>query len=273
MMAGDDNATVVRCMHGAADGFDAAGGVAAVRWLPEVSREQVCSAAELLLSAYDPLMHTTVFVAGSAGQYVAESYSIEGERIQFCGHGALAAAWWVFNELELDASRLEFANRLHSWRARRGAAGSIVLVYQRPVPVECAVPGFAVAAIGMQADRAAETGGPTDYLILELADANQVRDARPDFDLLGEVTRRAVIATARHVVAGEPACVYRYFAPQYGNPEDAATGSAAVQLGAYWSPRLQREEFTALQLSPQGALLRLACKGDKVELAARVGYG
>ena len=55
-------------------------------------------------------------------------------------------------------------------------------------------------------------------------------------------------------------------------PEDAATGSAAVQLAAFWLSRLARERFTAVQLSPQGARLQLACGVDSVDLMARVAY-
>ena len=72
--------------------------------------------------------------------------------------------------------------------------------------------------------------------------------------------------------ADGPGCVFRYFAPQYGSPEDAATGSAAVQLAAFWSPRLARERFTAVQLSPEGARLQLACGAESVDLMARVEY-
>jgi predicted PhzF superfamily epimerase YddE/YHI9 len=262
-------------MYGASPGLPAAGGSAAVRWLPDVPAEQTRAVAESLLAQQHRGAHTTVYVAGAAGRYVVESYSPSGARIQFCGHGALAAAWVVFNEHEPAANELDFANANRSWQARRSAdpTADIILSYERPNPIACPVPDFVEACLGVRPVAAAEAGSSTDYLILELADAHAVRQLKPDYIGLAGVTERSVIATARTQLDDAPACVFRYFAPQYGNPEDSATGSAAVQLAAYWHPHLQCAQFTALQLSLRGALVRLTCSGDKVELAARVGYG
>ncbi len=271
-----DNITrLIRCMDGVSRDFVAEGATAVVNWLPAVAAEGVIGAAESLLRQRNFLLHTNVFVAGADGRYVAESYSPDGRRIRFCGHGALAAAWFVFEEAEPNATVLEFSGEQQSWRARRAqdSAGNTVLVYDRPTAADCSVPPFAAACLGLRAQAAAEAGGETDYLILELADPNQVRGLKPDLAAIEAHTRRALIATARDNGSDGPGCVYRYFAPQYGTPEDAATGSAAVQLAAYWAPRLQRDRFRALQLSPQGALVELVSAGDKVELAARVGYG
>jgi predicted PhzF superfamily epimerase YddE/YHI9 len=261
-------------MYGAAPGHTAVGGIAEVHSLQDVPAEQTRAVAESFLARHPERSHTTVFVAGEAGRYVVESYSPGGARIRFCGHGALAAAWVVLNGNEAAADELECINADRSWQARRSAdaTADIVLSYERPRPTECPVPDFAEACLGVRPVAAAKTGTAADYLILELADADAVRKLQPDYISLAEATRRAVIVTARTLLDSAPACVFRYFAPQYGNPEDAATGSAAVQLAAYWSPRLRSAQFTALQLSQEGALLSLGCSGGKVELAARVGY-
>jgi len=82
-----------------------------------------------------------------------------------------------------------------------------------------------------------------------------------------------LIVTASTMHDEVPGCVFRYFAPQYGPPEDAATGSAAVQLAAYWALQLNVDHFKAHQLSPQGAWMQLRLQGgDTVELAARIRY-
>lgn len=265
----------IRCMQGTLAGSVAAGGVAAVHCLPDVPAELVIEAAESMLPSLEAAHHTNVFVAGGAGQYVAESYSIDGVRIRFCGHGALAAAWLVLREYEPNATRLEFANADRRWRAQRasGTAADISLTYARPAPAVCPVPAFAAEYIGVEPVAAAKVGASTDYLILELADVDAVRELQPRHEMLSRATSRAVIVTARAAFDAETGFVFRYFAPQYGNPEDAATGSAAVQLAAFWSLRLNHDRFTALQLSAGRALMYLDCTGDKVELAARVGYG
>ncbi len=283
--------TLVRAMGGADAGKTSAalGGLANVFWLPDVSPDKIVVEADAILNAQELRENACVFVAGAADQYVAESYSPARAPIQFCGHGALAAAWVIFSQVEPDAQRIAFRNHQHSWQARCGDFGiaDIALTYSRPLPVECAVPEFAATSLGDEPLAAAEVGTESDYLILEFADAETVKGLRPDFTSISAATERALIVTARLPLGTKlsdespaddadeqsPGCVFRYFAPQYGQPEDAATGSAAVQLAAYWSPRLHAAQFMAHQLSPQGARMRLGCSDSTVELAARVGYG
>lgn len=274
---------LIRCLHGdeseASSLINGEGGLARVHWCPDVPATKLSARAEMLLGGHEHRDHIAVLLAGATGHYVAESYAPDGRRIQLCGHGALAAAWVALQELEPDAQSIAFRNEQHSWQAWRGdsAAANIALVYQRPVPVVCAVPEFAVNCLGCQPVVAANVGDEYDYMILELASAQAVQDLQPDFAAMRTATARALIVTATETFAtarGEQlGCVFRYFAPQYGNPEDAATGSAAIQLAAYWSPRFKAEHFTAHQLSVQGAWMQLGCHADTVELAGRVGYG
>ena len=258
-------------MHAAAPD---SGGLATGHWLAKVSPHEIQLTAEKFFASGKAGDYTQVFVAGNEGGYVAESYTPEGGRIQFCGLGALAAARLVFDQHAADVAVLEFANVEQSWQARRSSADNsdITLIYRKPSPLDCTVPAFAAAVLGAQPLSAAEAGGPSGYLLLELTNAAAVRALQPDFNAITAVTRRALIVTAKAMHADGLGCVFRYFAPQYGSPEDAATGSAAVQLAAFWSSRLERERFTAEQLSAQGARLQLGCSGDSVDLTARVEY-
>ena len=67
----------------------------------------------------EPASHVRVLVSGDNGRYSAESYSTANKPIRFCGHGALAAAWFVFEQIETGAEVLEFANTDRQWRAHR----------------------------------------------------------------------------------------------------------------------------------------------------------
>lgn len=251
----------------------ASGGMALVHWCPDVPAEEL---DEFAASMRNPIatLYTSVCVTQDSGHYVAECYSPDGSPIRFCGHGSMAAAWVAFNEHDPDAAVLKFANRQQSWRARRVVTGEadIALTYARPDPQSCAVPDFAEQCLQSKPVAAATVGSDADYLILELSGADAVKLAEPDVAAIAAASRRAFIVTAR-TDGVEPACVFRYFAPQYGVAEDDATGSAAVQLAAYWAPRFAAQRFTARQLSAAGATMRLSCHGDAVELAAHVGYG
>jgi predicted PhzF superfamily epimerase YddE/YHI9 len=252
----------------------AAGSVARVHWLADTAPAELVATAEALFAEQRP-DHVQVFVAGNNGRYVAESYTPDGTRILFCGHGALCAAYAVFQEYETDATRLDFSNADHNWQARRSAPGSsdinfiYSLIYKHPELNACAVPDFAAEVLGVQPQAAAVVGGDAGYLIVELDDVAAVRAVQPDFAALVAAPQRALIVTAKDTTN---AAVFRYFAPQYGNPEDAATGSAAVQLAAYWLSPSQSEQWTLRQLSPQGAEMQVACRNGAVDLAARVGY-
>ena len=238
---------------------------------------------------------TRVWLAGCDGQYRVESFGPiigpinsagrPGARaagtkrravlpIQFCGHGALAAAFLVFNELEPDATELRFANHWQEWRARRlGSTDPVGLVFRRPAIAACSPPDFVAACIAVQPIAAATAGGERGYLIVELASAARLATLEPDYALLAGATGRALVVTAADPDAAGTGFAFRYFAPQYGPPEDAATGSAAVQLAAYWEPRLGSARLEARQLSAQGARMRLDCTAATVELRGRVAYG
>jgi predicted PhzF superfamily epimerase YddE/YHI9 len=270
----------MRCMHTTAPD---SGGLANVHWLTNVSPNGLSNelqvAAESLFASGEVIDCTQVFVAGEDGRYVAESFTPQGGRIKFCGLGALAAARVVFDQHKLKAAVLEFSNLEQSWQARQSASDSdiaatdsITLTYKRPSPTDCAVPAFVAPVLGVQPLTAAKVGGPTGYMLLEVADASALQVVEPDFSALTAATERALIVTAKAMHPDGPGIAFRYFAPQYGTPEDAATGSAAVQLAAFWSSRLARERFTAVQMSPQGAWLQLGCSSDSVDLTAPVEY-
>jgi predicted PhzF superfamily epimerase YddE/YHI9 len=256
------------------------GGLANVHWLADVSSNELQAITETIFESGELGDCTQVFVAGNNGRYVVESYTPQGGRIQFCGLGALAAARVVVDSHAQNAAVLEFANAEQGWQARQAIAGdtdsaainNLTLIYKRPSPADCAIPKFAKSALGVQPLAAATVGGSSDYWVLEVADRSALQAMQPDFSAITAATERAVIVTAKASYADGPGIVFRYFAPQYGTPEDTATGSAAVQLAAYWSQRVQREQFTAEQLSPQGAWLQLGCSEDSVDLTARVEY-
>jgi predicted PhzF superfamily epimerase YddE/YHI9 len=75
---------------------------------------------------------------------------------------------------------------------------------------------------------------------------------------LGIYTRRALIVTcavSKDLALQGENIHLRYFAPQYGIAEDAATGSAMRVLAGYWQQRGLGDELQALQRSPEGGLL------------------
>ena len=104
--------------------------------------------------------------------------------------------------------------------------------------------------------------GCNDAAIIELGDEAAVRAVKPDFKALAGIHRMAVV-TAR---GDSEDVASRVFVPYLGIDEDPVTGSAHAALGAYWAPRLGRNEFTALQASKRSGLLHVRVDGGRVIL-------
>ena len=61
----------------------------------------------------------------------------------------------------------------------------------------------------------------------------------------------------------------RYFAPQFGIPEDPVTGSAHCQLAPYWAAHLGKSAFRAFQASERTGILNLRIEGDRLMIGGQ----
>jgi predicted PhzF superfamily epimerase YddE/YHI9 len=61
--------------------------------------------------------------------------------------------------------------------------------------------------------------------------------------------------------------VSRFFAPDFGVPEDPVTGSAHCTLIPYWAEKLGKNELFARQVSARGGELFCELRGDRVTMA------
>jgi PhzF family phenazine biosynthesis protein len=118
------------------------------------------------------------------------------------------------------------------------------------------------AALGLPDSPAWLADGYNDAAIIEVADEAAVREVAPDFAALKRIHRMAVVTARgdRHDVAS------RVFVPYLGIDEDPVTGSAHAALVPYWTERLGRNEFTALQASARSGVLRCRQDGDRAVL-------
>ena len=107
--------------------------------------------------------------------------------------------------------------------------------------------------------------GYNDAAIIEVGDEDAVRAVQPDFVALKKVHRMAVV-TARGRTED---VVSRVFVPYLGIDEDPVTGSAHAALAPYWTDRLGRDDFTALQASARTGLLHCRKAGNRVIIGGR----
>ena len=104
--------------------------------------------------------------------------------------------------------------------------------------------------------------GYNDAAIIEVADETAVRATKPDFRALKTIHRMPVVTARgqRHDI------VSRVFVPYLGIDEDPVTGSAHAALVPYWTRRIGRNEFTALQASERTGVLHCRLEGDRAVL-------
>jgi PhzF family phenazine biosynthesis protein len=121
------------------------------------------------------------------------------------------------------------------------------------------------AALGLPDSPVWLADGYNDAALIEVADEAAVLATEPDFRALKQIHRMPVVtARGQHYDVAS-----RVFVPYLGIDEDPVTGSAHAALVPYWTSRLGRGEFTALQASARSGLLHCRQDGDRAVLGGR----
>lgn len=112
-------------------------------------------------------------------------------------------------------------------------------------------------------------GDENGYWVLEWPTEIDFLTLSPDFKRIIEQTSRAVIATQISSDANFDINL-RYFAPQYGANEDAATGSACLILANYWQQRIGLSQCKVQQMSSEGAVIDCKIAHNKAWISGTV---
>ena len=219
-------------------------------WMRDVAREMNLS--------------ETAFLVPQAEGYNLRWFTPAVE-VDLCGHATLASAHVLWEDGHLPAGR-EACFHTRSGLLRANRRGDwIELDFPATVPAPAEPPPLLADALGVKPKYVGKSR--FDYLI-EVESENVVREMAPDFTMLRKLTVRGVIVTA---ISASPefGFVSRFFAPGAGIDEDPVTGSAHCTLGAYWSERLGKSEFTAYQASARGGVVRVRLNGDRVILGGQ----
>lgn len=183
--------------------------------------------------------------------------------VELCGHATLATAHilWETGMLPPDEqARFHTASGLLT-ADRKGDLIELGFPANPPEAIE--PPDGLLDALGVAATYVGQTR--FDYLV-EVKDANAVRNAAPDFRRIKHLGVRGVMITARSD-EGESDFVSRFFAPGAGVDEDPVTGSAHCALAPYWAKKLGRDEVVGYQASARGGVVRCRVAGDRVLLS------
>jgi PhzF family phenazine biosynthesis protein len=185
--------------------------------------------------------------------------------VALCGHATLASAHVLWEDGHLKpGEQARFHTRSGLLTAdKRGDWIEMDFPVKADEPAEA--PARLREALGAELKYVGRNN--FDYIV-ELESEAVLRETKPNFSLLAEISVRGVIVTARSANNGFD-FVSRFFAPGSGINEDPVTGSAHCCLGPFWAKRLGKTEFLAYQASPRGGVVRVRLNGDRVLLGGQ----
>lgn len=217
--------------------------------------EQYPSDDMMRLVAMEMNLSETAFVRlRTDGDYDLRWFTPAAE-VELCGHATLAAA-----------SVLGGNPRFHTLSglltARNLADGRVELDFPADPPSPAVIDNRLVAIGAVACWR-----GRFDLLV-ELPNAEAVRNLVPDLGVIAGLGTRGVIFTAGGDSPGVD-CVSRVFCPNVGVPEDPVTGSAHCALAVLWGHRLGKRVLLGEQASARGGEVGMSLDGDRVRLSGR----
>jgi PhzF family phenazine biosynthesis protein len=118
------------------------------------------------------------------------------------------------------------------------------------------------AALGLPDSPIWLADGYNDAAIIEVGDEATVRALTPNLAALKKIHRMAIVTAP----GDQLDIASRVFVPYLGIDEDPVTGSAHAALVTYWTKRLGRSDFTALQASARTGVLHCRLAGDRAVL-------
>jgi len=221
------------------------------KWLPDDLMQAI--------AAENNLSETAFAVPSDGGQADFDlRWFTPTDEVDMCGHATLASG-----HILMTGASVRFSTRSGLMTVTR--RDELLELDMRAAKLSEVHEPALCAALGLPESPAWLADGYNDAAIIEVADEAAVRAVAPDFAASKKIHRMAVVTArgVRHDIAS------RVFVPYLGIDEDPVTGSAHGALVTYWSERLGRNEFTALQASARSGLLQCRLEGDRAVLGGR----
>ena len=220
-------------------------------WLPDELMQSI--------AAENNLAETAFFVPEGTGYFIRWFTPIT--EVDLCGHATLASAYVLFNILDFNGDKIDFDSKSGILSVSRDG-DSLIMDFPSQPPEPCDTPKEIIEAFGMMPNECLKY---EDYVVI-FDNAEQVQMADPDFEILKKLDCRGVIISS---LSEEYDFVARFFAPNFGIPEDPVTGSAYTRLVPYWAQKTDKTRFRVKQLSSRGGELLCELRDDRVLISGR----
>jgi PhzF family phenazine biosynthesis protein len=203
----------------------------------------------------------TAFFVRDEGIFNLRWFTPEVE-VDLCGHATLASAYVIFKHLKYEHSEIVFETKSGRLTVKKD---NNILLMEFPAletsPIE--VPEILTQCLGIKPKEVLQ--GSWLYMAV-FENEGEIKKISPDFSLMKKLDKDVVVTAKGNDSAD---FVSRCFAPSVGIPEDPVTGSSHCALVPYWSEKLMKSKFKALQLSKRSGELYCEYLGDKVIIGGK----
>ncbi|MER9895770.1 PhzF family phenazine biosynthesis protein [Mesorhizobium sp. M0119] len=231
--------------------------------------------AECLLLAQYFRQPVTVFLrALEETDHFEIRWFTQNSELDLCGHGTLAATYWLFCAGYGRSNRIFYHSRsghLEAWRK-----GDIVQVALPVIDTSPADPmEYEVVQRCMNIQVKEIRKAYDDYVVI-VDDEHVVLNYVPNFRSIAQIDCRGVALTAladRDGALSEFDFVSRFFSPRIAIDEDQVCVSAHCKLYPYWARLLGRTDLRALQASVSGGVLEFSSSDGRVIVGGKAKLG
>ena len=182
--------------------------------------------------------------------------------VPLCGHATLSAAYVIFNYIDKQATKIKFESLSGDLFVDK-EGDLLSLNFPNHMPAQISINDDIIKCFEQTP---LEIHDSSFYSMIVFDSEDYVRRMTPSFELIRKLHPHAVIVTAR---GNEVDFVSRMFAPNEGIDEDPVTGSAHSVLVPYWSQKLGKKNFRALQVSKRGGELFCELRGERVKISGQ----
>lgn len=218
---------------------------------------------ELQKIACENNLPVTAFLIPENSQFSIRWFTVDNE-LDLCGHGTLAAAYVLFNHMNIKQNEFQ----LNSPKA------GLVNIRQEKDIIELNFPAKEITKIqspellikGLRITPLETYQHWNERILAILKDELSVKNLNPDFEILKFLQHKGIIVTAPSTKID---FVSRTFYPKKVMPEDAVTGASHCLLVPYWAKQLGKLKLHTHQLSKRGGELFCELKDDSVLIGGR----
>lgn len=218
------------------------------RWLDDALMQAIASENNLSETAF------TVPSESDEFDYDLRWFTPAAE-VELCGHATLASG-----HILMTGERVRFSTKSGLLMVSK-RDGLLELDMRAANLTEVREPELC-AALRLPESPVWLADGYNDAAIIEVENEAAVLGMDPDFGALKSI-RRMPVVTAH---GREQDIASRVFVPYLGIDEDPVTGSAHAALVPYWTKKLGRSDFTALQASARTGVLHCRQEGGRAVL-------